>query len=153
MLSAAAAIYVGRLIDAYGNIKILFLSQVLLMISALIFFFLAGKSPYMIMIAYMFTSFGFSSLSSSSTNEVSRILPKEQIGAGIGLKQQMQFIGSATGSVLAGILLEVSSQPYTAENFILPFSSLIVLMAASTLVLWLYSYKIRRMEFVQKTDI
>ncbi|MBX0358040.1 MFS transporter [Halobacillus sp. Nhm2S1] len=153
MLSAAAAIYVGRLIDAYGNIKILFLSQILLMISALIFFFLAGKSPYMIMIAYMFTSFGFSSLSSSSTNEVSRILPKEQIGAGIGLKQQMQFIGSATGSVLAGILLEFSSQPYSASNFILPFGSLIVLMTASIIVLCLYSYRIRRMEFVQKTDI
>lgn len=59
MLSAIAAIYVGRLMDAYGNVKLLFLSQGLLMISAFIFFFLAGKSPYMIMIAYMFTASGF----------------------------------------------------------------------------------------------
>ncbi|RWZ58815.1 MFS transporter [Halobacillus fulvus] len=141
MLSAVAAIYVGRMIDAYGNIRVLLLSQVLLMTSALIFFFLAGISPYMIMIAYMFTSFGFSSLSSSSTNEVSRILPDEQIGAGIGLKQQIQFIGSASGSVLAGILLELYKQPYTAENFQLPFGTLILLMVISGFILLLYTKK------------
>jgi MFS transporter, DHA2 family, metal-tetracycline-proton antiporter len=153
MLSAVAAIYVGRLIDAYGNIKVLYLSQLLLMTSALIFFFLAGKSPYMIMIAYMFTSFGFSSLSSSSTNEVARILPNEQIGAGIGLKQQTHFIGSATGSVLAGILLELNSQPYTAENFKLPFGSLIVLMSASVIILAIYASKIKQVDNVQENDI
>ncbi|WP_079477769.1 MFS transporter [Halobacillus salinus] len=144
MLSAVAAIYVGRLIDAYGNIRILLLSQILLMTSALVFFFFAGMSPYGIMVAYMFTSFGFSSLSSSSTNEVSRILPSEQIGAGIGLKQQTQFIGSASGSVLAGILLEIYSQPYTASNFMLPFGVLIGLMAVSSMVLYLYTLGLRK---------
>ncbi|MCA0971197.1 MFS transporter [Halobacillus litoralis] len=143
MLSAVAAIYVGRLIDGYGNIRILMLSQILLMISALVFFFFAGMSPYGIMVAYMFTSFGFSSLSSSSTNEVSRILPSELIGAGIGLKQQTQFIGSASGSVLAGILLEIYSQPYTAANFKLPFGVLIGLMLASSAVLYLYTLGLR----------
>ncbi|WP_226581727.1 MFS transporter [Halobacillus litoralis] len=153
MLSAVAAIYVGRLIDAYGNIKVLLLSQALLMTSALVFFFFAGKSPYMIMFAYMFTSFGFSSLSSSSTNEVSRILPNEQIGAGIGLKQQIQFIGSASGSVLAGILLELKTQPYTAGDFTLPFGTLILLMTVSTLSLFLYTRKIQQVEVVQENDI
>ncbi len=146
MLSAVAAIYVGRLIDAYGNIRILLLSQILLMISALVFFLFSGWSPYMIMVAYMFTSFGFSSLSSSSTNEVSRILPSEQIGAGIGLKQQTQFIGSATGSVLAGILLEVYTQPYTAGNFKLSFGVLIILMIASSSVLYLYTRGLKKMK-------
>ncbi|MGI8313551.1 MFS transporter [Halobacillus mangrovi] len=141
ILSAIAAIYVGRLIDAYGNLKVLFLAHGLLMISALIFFFFAGVSPYMIMIAYMFTSFGFSSLSSSSTNEISRILPSAQIGTGIGLKQQIHFIGSATGSVVAGILLELNKQPYTAADFRIPFGLLIVLMAASSSILFLYSKK------------
>ncbi|KHE67754.1 MFS transporter [Halobacillus sp. BBL2006] len=149
ILSAVAAIYVGRLIDAYGNIKVLFLAHGLLMISALVFFFLAGNSPYMIMIAYMFTSFGFSSLSSSSTNEVSRILPSEQIGAGIGLKQQIHFIGSATGSVLAGILLELNQQPYSASEFKIPYGLLIVLMTASSFTLYLYSKKVKEIANVQ----
>ncbi|QAS53158.1 MFS transporter [Halobacillus litoralis] len=153
ILSAVAAIYVGRLIDSYGNIKVLLLSQILLMISALVFFFLAGVNPYMIMVAYMFTSFGFSSLSSSSTNEISKILPNNQIGAGIGLKQQTHFIGSATGSVLAGILLEISSQPYTAVNFKLPFGILIILMVASWTTLFVYSRKIKHLAVVQKNDI
>ncbi|MGP4068630.1 MFS transporter [Halobacillus sp. B29] len=153
MLSAVAAIYVGRLIDAYGNIKVLFLAHGLLLISALVFFLLARMSPYMIMLAYMFTSFGFSSLSSSSTNEVSRILPSEQIGAGIGLKQQVHFIGSATGSVLAGILLELNRQPYTAQDFSLPFGILIVLMLASNVVLMVYSVRIKKFTPVQEIDI
>lgn len=149
MLSAVAAIYVGRLIDAYGNIKVLYLAHGLLMTSALVFFFFAGLSPYMIMVAYMFTSFGFSSLSSSSTNEISRILPSEQIGAGIGLKQQIHFIGSATGAVLAGILLELSPQPYTATDFQLPYGILIVLMTASSTALILYSRKVKHEVNVQ----
>ncbi|MFZ0474486.1 MAG: MFS transporter, partial [Halobacillus sp.] len=153
MLSAVAAIYVGRLIDAYGNIKVLFLAHGLLLTSALVFFLFAKVSPYMIMVAYMFTSFGFSSLSSSSTNEVSRILPSEQIGAGIGLKQQVHFIGSATGSVLAGILLEVNRQPYTPQDFSLPFGILIVLMLASNVVLMVYSVRIKKFTPVQEIDI
>ncbi|MBH0230428.1 MFS transporter [Halobacillus yeomjeoni] len=146
MLSAVAAIYVGRLIDAYGNIKVLFLAHGLLMISALVFFFFAGINQYMIMIAYMFTSFGFSSLSSSSTNEVSRILSNKQIGAGIGLKQQTHFIGSATGSVLAGILLELNEQPYEASAFALPFGVLVALMAASSFTLIIYTRYIKKLE-------
>ncbi|ARI75897.1 MFS transporter [Halobacillus mangrovi] len=149
ILSAVAAIYVGRLIDAYGNLRVLYLAHGLLMISALIFFFFAGLSPYMIMTAYMFTSFGFSSLSSSSTNEISRILPSAQIGTGIGLKQQIHFIGSATGSVVAGILLELNKQPYTAADFRIPFGLLIVLMAASSSILFLYSKKVKEIANVQ----
>ncbi len=152
MLSAVAAVYIGRLIDSYGNIRILLLSQVLLMIAAFIFYMLSGLSPYLIMVGYMFTSFGFSSLSSSSTNEVSHILPNEQIGAGIGLKQQIQFIGSASGSVLAGILLDFRKQPYTVSDFSLPFGILIVLMALSILTLALYTRK-TEVPNVQKTDI
>ncbi|QHT48313.1 MFS transporter [Halobacillus sp. ACCC02827] len=153
ILSAVAAIFIGRMIDAYGNIRVLILSQLLLSIAALAYFLLAGLHPSMIMIAYMFTSFGFSSLSSSSTNEVSQILPKEQIGAGIGLKQQIHFIGSATGSVLAGILLEMRHAPYGKEDFDLPFGMLVFLMTLSFSIFLLYAKKKKAMEKVQTSDI
>ncbi|MFD1019897.1 MFS transporter [Thalassobacillus hwangdonensis] len=140
MVSAIAAVFVGRLIDRYGNMKVLAMAHGLLIISTLIFYFLSPINEYMIMIAYMFTSFGFSSLSTSTTNEVSRILPEEQIGSGIGMKQQTHFIGSASGSVLAGILLEINEAPYQAGAFAIPFGALIGLMGLSFL-LFLYYWR------------
>ncbi|WP_349408946.1 MFS transporter [Pseudalkalibacillus sp. SCS-8] len=138
MFSAFAAIYVGRLIDRYGNIRVMVWATFLLGLSTLIFGFLSPFSAYMIMFGYMFTSFGFSSLSSSSTNEVSQILPKEQVAAGIGMKQLTQFVGSATGAVLGGILLELSGGPYTVFDFQFTFFTTSVLMLIAFAFLWLY---------------
>ncbi|WP_181347615.1 MFS transporter [Thalassobacillus sp. CUG 92003] len=141
MLSAVAAIFVGRLMDRFGNITVMALAQGVLILSTLLLFSLGAVNVYMIMLAYMFTSFGFSSLSSSSTNEVSRILPDPEIGAGIGMKQQTHFIGSASGSVLAGILLETSTKPYHADAFLLPFATLIMLMLLSLVSYLMYVKK------------
>ncbi|TDL33077.1 MFS transporter [Jeotgalibacillus sp. S-D1] len=141
MLSAVAAIYVGRLIDEFGNVRVMFLSQFLLLTSAVFFTFFSGLSEYMVMISYMFTSFGFSSLSSSTTNEISRILPKDQVATGIGMKQLVQFVGSATGAVLGTSILESSGRTYSVASFQIAYSALIVLMIISLLLL--FSYKKR----------
>ncbi|KIL52821.1 MFS transporter [Jeotgalibacillus campisalis] len=138
MLSAVAAIYVGRLIDEYGNIRVMLLSQILLLISALIFTFLSPYSVYMIMIGYMFTSFGFSSLSSSTTNEISRILPKDQVATGIGMKQLSQFVGSASGAVLGTTILEWRNATYSVASFQWAYASLIILMTLSTVLFFIY---------------
>ncbi|WLR50808.1 MFS transporter [Bacillus tianshenii] len=138
MLSAIAAIYVGRLIDRYGNMKVMLLAHILLTISTIIFYLLSPLNFYMIMVAYMFTSFGFSSLSSSSTNEVSKILPKELIGSGIGMKQLIQFVGSASGSVIGGILLEFLGEGYTVNAFQSTFLMILLLMLLSCLIFFIY---------------
>ncbi|TLS35036.1 MFS transporter [Pseudalkalibacillus caeni] len=142
MLSAVAAVFVGRLIDTYGNLKVMILAHLLLITAALIFYFLAPVNEYMIMLGYMFVSFGFSSLSSSSTNEVSRFLPRNLVSAGIGMKQQMHYIGSASGSVLAGILLEIGDASFTVSSFKLAFLILLLLMVISSSILYRYSKKI-----------
>ncbi|KGX90665.1 MFS transporter [Pontibacillus marinus] len=144
LLSAVAAIYVGRLIDRYGNIKIMLMAHVLLTVSTLIFYFLSPISAYMIMFGYMFTSFGFSSLSSSSTNEVSRILPDELIGSGIGFKQLIQFVGSATGPVIAGIFLELAGRSYSVESFQWTFLFITGLMTLSCVIFFIYSRKLAK---------
>lgn len=140
--SAVAAIFVGRLIDRYGNIKIMLMAHVLLTISTFIFYFLSPLSAYMIMFGYVFTSFGFSSLSSSTTNEVSRILPDELIGSGIGLKQLLQFVGSATGPVIAGIFLELAGGSYSVESFQYTYLFITGLMGLSCILFIIYSKKI-----------
>ncbi|EDL64881.1 MFS transporter [Bacillus sp. SG-1] len=142
MFSAVAAIYVGRLIDRYGNITVLFGAHVLLLISTLIFYFLSPLSEYWIMAGYMFTSFGFSSLSSSSTNETSRILSKEYVGSGIGMKQLTHFVGSASGSVVGAILLEWHGQGFSTGDFQRSYLALIVAMGISLVLLFIYNRRV-----------
>ncbi|WP_270180550.1 MFS transporter [Alkalihalobacillus sp. CinArs1] len=141
MLSAVAAVYVGKMLDRYGNMKVIYLAHLLLLISTVIFYFLSPINPYMTMFGYMFTSFGFSSLSSSTTNEVSRILPSSQTATGIGMKQLVQFVGSASGAVLGGILLELNGLTYSASSFQLTYLFLLVIMVLSLGMAFLYAKK------------
>ncbi|TDL82392.1 MFS transporter [Peribacillus frigoritolerans] len=106
ILSAVAAQFIGRLIDRFGNIPLISFGHVMLLISLLILALFSGEYPYAILVAYMFMSTGFSSLTSSIANEASRILPEDEIGSGMGLMQLIQFFGGAFGVALSGLLIE-----------------------------------------------
>lgn len=105
ILSALAAHWIGRLIDRFGNKPLIQGGHCFLAFSTLFFAVLSGFSPYVILVAYMFTSIGFSSLTSSLANEISRILPKEQIGAGMGTAQLVQFFGGAFGVAMVAVFM------------------------------------------------
>ncbi|MFS1519144.1 MFS transporter [Bacillus sp. SCS-151] len=105
ILSAVAAQFIGRLIDKFGNIPLIIFGQTFLMIATVLFAILASISPYFILVTYMFMSIGFSALTSSISNELTRILPSSEIGSGMGMAQLTQFIGGAFGVTLTGILL------------------------------------------------
>lgn len=106
MLSAFAAIFVGRWIDRFGNLPVMQSGLLSLLFSAVLFSLFATKAYYMTAIFYMFTSIGFSSLTSSLANENSRILNKGEVGSGMGMLQLVQFFGGALGVAVAGLLIE-----------------------------------------------
>jgi MFS transporter, DHA2 family, metal-tetracycline-proton antiporter len=106
MLSAFAAIFVGRWIDRFGNLPVMRAGLLSLLLSALLFSLFGTKAFYMTAIFYMFTSIGFSSLTSSLANENSRILKKDEVGSGMGMLQLVQFFGGALGVAVAGLLIE-----------------------------------------------
>ncbi|GGB39787.1 MFS transporter [Fictibacillus barbaricus] len=106
MLSAFAAIFVGRWIDKFGNLPVMRAGLLSLLLSAVLFSLFATKAFYMTAIFYMFTSIGFSSLTSSLANENSRILSKDEVGSGMGMLQLVQFFGGALGVAVAGLLIE-----------------------------------------------
>ncbi|MGM7680574.1 MFS transporter [Cytobacillus sp. Hm23] len=110
ILSAVAAQFIGRLIDKFGNIPLIIFGQTFLMIATVLFAMLASISPYFILVTYMFMSVGFSALTSSVSNELTRILPSSEIGSGMGMAQLTQFIGGAFGVTLTGILLTMQQQ-------------------------------------------
>ncbi|UKS30765.1 MFS transporter [Paenibacillus sp. HWE-109] len=102
MLSALLSNVVGRMIDRYGNHLILRIGSILMLLGAVLFGFFSSISPIAILIVYIPLSLGVTMLTTSVSNEMSRILPKEQIGAGMGLSQLIQFVGGAFGVALSG---------------------------------------------------
>ncbi|MNI56474.1 hypothetical protein D3C73_1114800 [compost metagenome] len=58
------------------------------------------------MLVYMIMSLAFTVLSSSVSNEISRILPSSQIGSGMGLFQLLQFFSGAFSVAMAASALE-----------------------------------------------
>jgi DHA2 family metal-tetracycline-proton antiporter-like MFS transporter len=88
---------VGSMIDRYGNGAIIRYVPLLVLASVVLFALFASTSYIAIMLIYMLLSIGFTFLSSSISNEMSRILPKAQIGSGMGLFQLLQFFSGAFG--------------------------------------------------------
>jgi DHA2 family metal-tetracycline-proton antiporter-like MFS transporter len=88
---------VGKIIDRYGNGGIIRYIPYVLLTSVVLFALFAGKSYIAIMLIYMLVSVGFTFLTSSISNEMSRILPASQIGSGMGLFQLLQFFSGAFG--------------------------------------------------------
>lgn len=97
---------VGDAIDRYGNTAILKFAPPVMLLSALLFAVFAGHSWIAILLIYMLMSLGFTVMSSSISNEMSRILPSDQIGSGMGLFQLLQFFSGAFSVALAATAME-----------------------------------------------
>ncbi|ETT39584.1 tetracycline resistance protein TetA [Paenibacillus sp. FSL R7-269] len=97
---------VGRMIDRYGNTGILRLAPLLVLAATVLFALFAGQSWIAVMLVYMIMSLSFTVLSSSVSNEISRILPASQIGSGMGLFQLLQFFSGAFSVAMAASALE-----------------------------------------------
>ncbi|WP_342420505.1 MFS transporter [Paenibacillus sp. FSL E2-0178] len=97
---------VGRIIDRYGNAGILRLAPFLVLAATVLFALFAGRSWVAVMLVYMIMSLSFTVLSSSVSNEISRILPASQIGSGMGLFQLLQFFSGAFSVAMAASALE-----------------------------------------------
>jgi DHA2 family metal-tetracycline-proton antiporter-like MFS transporter len=97
---------IGFVIDKYGNRQLLryapwcFLASVILMALSVVhtYFAIAG--------IYMLLSTSFTSISSAVSNELSRWLSAERVGAGMGLFQLTQFFSGAFGVALSSSAME-----------------------------------------------
>jgi DHA2 family metal-tetracycline-proton antiporter-like MFS transporter len=88
---------VGRIIDSRGNSSIIRYTPLLLLASVILFALFEGISFYSIMIIYMLMSVSYTILTSSISNEMSRLLLPSQIASGLGLFQLLQFFSGAFG--------------------------------------------------------
>tara|TARA_B100001939_G_scaffold348189_2_gene373580 strand:+ start:6112 stop:7470 length:1359 start_codon:yes stop_codon:yes gene_type:complete len=111
---------VGRMIDRLGNRHILEFAPVLLFLATVLFTFLAGKSYVYILLIFILMSVAFTFLTSSVSNEISRILAPEQLGSGMGLFQLMQFFSGAfsVAATATGLSMRQSFPEEPAYGFI-----------------------------------
>lgn len=140
---ALAAQFIGRLIDRYGNAPIILLGQLLLTVGTIMFAFCSTLSPLFILTTYIFIAIGFSTLNSSISNEVTRILPIVEMGTGLGMTQLVQFIGAAFGVTLSGLLLTIQKGILPEIMYRNIFIGLTCLIVSTILIYYLYYRRVR----------
>jgi DHA2 family metal-tetracycline-proton antiporter-like MFS transporter len=96
---------VGRIIDTQGNGSLIRFVPFLVLTSVVLFALFEGTSYVSILFIYILLSVGFTILSSSISNEISRILPAKQIGSGLGLFNLLQFFSGAFGVAITASAL------------------------------------------------
>lgn len=105
MLAMLVSRLVGRIIDVRGNSQIILYAPFLLLASVVLFALLETTGYASLLFVYMLLSVGFTFLTSSISNEMTRILQPAQIGSGLGLFQLLQFFSGAFGVAMTASAL------------------------------------------------
>ena len=143
ILSALAANFIGRLVERFGNVSIILVGQVLLISSTILFAYLTTSSTLPILISYLIMSPGFTALSTSVRNEISKVLHVDEIGTGMGIVQLTQFFGGSLGVTISGTILTIQEGLLPVIMYRNIYIVLIVVITTSTLMVFLYQRKLK----------
>lgn len=114
----------GKLADQKGNGFVAYTALLCFFIGYGILSVIAGSSPYSIMIVLIFAYVGQTFIQIALGNTVSRSLPKEQAGVGMGIFMMMNFIAGATATTLISKALEIKSTSLHLNPLLLHHNSL-----------------------------
>jgi DHA2 family metal-tetracycline-proton antiporter-like MFS transporter len=92
----------------------------------------------------MFMSLGFTSLTSSLSNEMTRILHVAEIGSGMGMAQLVQFISGGIGVIITGLVLTLQKGAAPEIIYRNIFFGLVFLISFSFFIFVSYYQKARR---------
>jgi DHA2 family metal-tetracycline-proton antiporter-like MFS transporter len=140
---------VGRIIDLKGNGSIIRFVPLLVLASVVLFALLAGTSYIAIMIIYMLMSVGFTFLTSSISNEMTRILLPAQIGSGLGLFQLLQFFSGAFGVAATASALTWQEELPLTHAYSNIYWGMAVIVVASIGCSYLYLRSSRKTQAIQ----
>jgi MFS transporter, DHA2 family, metal-tetracycline-proton antiporter len=129
---------VGRIIDLQGNSSIIRYIPLLVLASVVLFALFEGTSYISIMFIYMLMSIGFTFLTSSISNEMSRILLPSQIGSGLGLFQLLQFFSGAFGVATTASALVWQKELTLSQAYSNIYWGLAIIVLASIGCAYLY---------------
>ncbi|MBB6670764.1 MFS transporter [Cohnella nanjingensis] len=138
ILSVLLSRTIGAVIDKRGNSSMLRMTPVLILLAAVLFAGLGTQYWIANVFVYMLMNLGFAIISSSVSNEISRILPSSQMGSGTGLFQLMQFISGAFGLAALSSGLEWQQFLPLSHAFANLFWGLAVVAVLANLCAFLY---------------
>lgn len=138
ILSAFLTRLVGHWIDQYGNYRFLFWGHLLIASSMLFVTLFIGFSAYTILAGYLLFAPSFSAVMSALSTELSRVLPKEHIGAGMGLAQLIQFFGGSFAVAACGLLIVWQSSIPVVDAYQQIYLILFVITITSFMILLWY---------------
>ncbi|WP_366293265.1 MFS transporter [Paenibacillus sp. AN1007] len=141
---------IGRMIDRHGNTLLLKFAPWLLLAAAGLFALLADQSIYAIMVIYMLLSVGFSSLTTSVSNELSGNLSMDQVGAGMGLFQLSQFFSGAFSVAMTGVALTAMQNLPLSSAYGYIFGGMTVVGLASVIFSQIYLRMQSRKQILNK---
>lgn len=131
----------GRIADDKGNMTLFSLASGLLMICFALLFLLAGISPVMIAVFLIFGNVGQMFMQIALSNTISRALPTEQTGIGMGLLSMLNFL---SGAVSTGIYSKVVDQgaafhlnPFVASPVSYVYSNIYLVLALIVGGVWI----------------
>ncbi|WP_337032680.1 MFS transporter [Paenibacillus illinoisensis] len=137
IVAAFCTRFVGRWIDRYGNMRFLMIGHVLLAAVLALFMLGLNQSAFIITAGYLFFSPALSASMASLNNETSRVLPKTQIGAGMGLLQLIQFFGGSMSVAVCGLLLHSIPGVSVEKAYHVVYGCLLcVCLASLVIVVW-----------------
>ncbi|OAX47127.1 MFS transporter [Paenibacillus sp. AD87] len=137
IVSAFCTRFVGRWIDRYGNIRFLMIGHILLAAVLALFMLGLNQSALIITGGYLFFSPALSASIASLNNEASRVLPKAQIGSGMGLLQLIQFFGGSVSVAVCGLMLHgIPGVPVEEAYHYVYGCLLLVCLASLVIVVW-----------------
>ncbi|WP_028610832.1 MFS transporter [Paenibacillus harenae] len=147
----------GKLADAKGNPYLFCTASVLLMLCFVLLSSFAGVSPVYIAIFLIFGNVGQSFIMIALSNTISRTLPKDQTGVGMGLLAMINFIAAAVSSSVYSLTLDQgTSMNWNAVNsFPVAFvysNIYFVLAILHAAILLLYYYQFGRAERKRKAS-
>jgi DHA2 family metal-tetracycline-proton antiporter-like MFS transporter len=139
----------GKLADTMGNSFLFYTASVLLLICFVLLSSFAGISPAFIAIFLIFGNVGQMFMQIALSNGISRTLPKEQTGVGMGLLSMLNFLA---GAVSTGIYSKVVDQgsgfhwsPLNSYQNSFVYSNIYVVLAILHLgILVLYHFQFSR---------
>ncbi|WP_423798523.1 MFS transporter [Neobacillus sp. SAB-20_R2A] len=146
LLSAIMIRRVGSWIDRYGNYRFLIIGHFLMAASMIFMTMLVQVSPYIVMFGYIIFAPALSTIISALSNEVSRILAKDQIGSGMGLSQLSQFFGGSLAVAICGVLISWQAKIPFISSFQHIYLLLIVVLVGSLFILIWYGKRAHKGE-------
>ncbi|MGO0062353.1 MFS transporter [Brevibacillus fluminis] len=138
IFSAVLMKWVGRWIDRYGNFRFLLGGQLVLGAAMLLLATMLHASMYIVLAAYVLFAPSLSAVTSALSNEISRILPKELIGSGMGLSQLSQYLGGSFAVAVCGLLMVWQKEMPPANAFQHIYLLLIAVLAIALGLLYQY---------------